>query len=164
MIGSDPAACYECAMKVLVALDESSASKHAARVASQLFGGPDTEFLALSVARVPTAWADPFGGVYALPQSFWDNLPSEGMSEQEIIDVADESGIAHAEPLLDVGGPVERIIAAADEHDVDVIVVGSHDKGFLRRLIDPSISEGVVHQSNRPVLVVNEDTAAGRAR
>jgi nucleotide-binding universal stress UspA family protein len=148
-------------MKVLVALDESSASKHAAQVASRLFGGPDTEFLALSVARVPTAWADPFGGVYALPQSFWDNLPSEGMSEEEILEATDQSGIVDAEPLLDVGGPVERIIAAAEEHDVDVIVVGSHDKGFLRRLIDPSVSEGVVHQSQRPVLVVNEARPAG---
>ena len=155
MAGSGGRTCYERGMKVLVALDETAASKHAAHVAGRLFAGPDTEFLALSVARVPTAWADPFGGVYALPQSFWDDLPFDGMSEQEIADVADASGIGEAEAIIDVGGPVERIVAAADEHDVDVIVVGSHDKGFLRRLVDPSISEGVVHRTSRPVLVVN---------
>jgi nucleotide-binding universal stress UspA family protein len=142
--------------KVLVALDESSVSKHAAHVAARLFSGTDVEFLAISVARVPTAWADPFGGVYALPQSFWDDLPMEGMDEREITAEAQESGLSQVEALVDVGGPVERIVAAAEEHDVDVIVVGAHDKGFLRRLIDPSISEGVVHRAHRPVLVVPE--------
>lgn len=142
--------------KVLVALDESEVSRHAAHVAARLFAGKDVEFLAISVAQVPTAWADPFGGVYALPQSFWDNLPAEGLSEQDIANEAKESGLSQVEPLVDVGGPVERIVAAADEHDVDLIVVGAHDKGFLRRLVDPSVSEGVVHRAHRPVLVVHE--------
>jgi nucleotide-binding universal stress UspA family protein len=70
---------------------------------------------------------------------------------------ADASGLARAEPLVEVGMPVDRIVAAADEHDVDVIVVGAHDKGFLRRLVDPSVSEGVIHRAHRPVLVVSED-------
>jgi nucleotide-binding universal stress UspA family protein len=43
----------------------------------------------------------------------------------------------------------------ADRHDVDVIVVGSHDKTGLRRLFDPSVADGVVHRSPRPVLVVS---------
>jgi len=143
--------------KVLVALDESPVSRRAAQVAGRLFAGPDTEFLAISVAEVPTAWGDPFGGVYALPQSFWNDLPGEGLTEGDVAAEADASGLDRVEPLVEVGMPVDRIVAAADEHDVDVIVVGAHDKGFLRRLVDPSVSEGVIHRAHRPVLVVSED-------
>ena len=150
--------------KVLVALDESPVSRRAAQVAGRLFAGPDTEFLAISVAEVPTAWGDPFGGVYALPQSFWNDIPSEGLTARDVAAEADASGLAHAEPLVEVGMPVERIVAAADEHDVDVIVVGAHDKGFLRRLVDPSVSEGVNHRAHRPVLVVSEDEHRHRPR
>jgi len=146
-------------IKVLVALDESPVSRRAAHVAGRLFAGPDTEFLAISVAEVPTAWGDPFGGVYALPQSFWNDLPGSELTEQEVTAEAEDSGLNRVEPLVEVGMPVERIVAAADEHDVDVIVVGAHHKGFLRRLIDPSVSEGVIHRAHRPVLVVGEDDA-----
>ena len=52
--------------KVLVALDESDVSVHVARAAKRLFAGPGTQFLAISVATVPTLWADPFGGVHTL--------------------------------------------------------------------------------------------------
>ena len=143
--------------KVLVAFDESPVSRRAAQVAGRLFAGPDTEFLAISVAEVPTAWGDPFGGVYALPQSFWEDLPAEGLSERDVAAEADASGLDRVEPLVEVGMPVDRIVAAAEEHDVDVIVVGAHDKGFLRRLVDPSVSGGVIHRAHRPVLVVSED-------
>ena len=49
------------------------------------------------------------------------------------------------------------IAAAAEEHDVDVVVVGSHDKSALRRLFDPSVAVGVVRATSRPVLVVSGD-------
>ena len=45
--------------------------------------------------------------------------------------------------------------AAAEEHDVDVVVVGSHDRGMLSRLLDPSVAAGVVRGTYRPVLVVS---------
>jgi nucleotide-binding universal stress UspA family protein len=148
--------------KVLVALDESPVSRRAAEVAGRLFAGPDTEFLAISVAEVPTAWGDPFGGVYALPQSFWNDMPPEGLTPKDVAAEADASGLDRAEALVEVGAPVDRIVAAAEEHDVDVIVVGAHHKGFLRRVVDPSISEGVLHRAHRPVLVVAEQEHPSR--
>jgi nucleotide-binding universal stress UspA family protein len=56
---------------------------------------------------------------------------------------------------MEVGEPVERIVAAAEDYDVDVIVVGTHDKGFFRRMIDPLVSEGVLTHTVRPVIVVH---------
>jgi nucleotide-binding universal stress UspA family protein len=147
---------------VLVALDESELSVHVARVAKGLFDGPGTEFLALSVATVPTLWADPFGGVHPLQADFDgdDDILTENDLEVRIADVVEDSGLHPQETLIEVGGPIERICAAAEDHDVDVIVVGAHDKGFLRRMIDPSVSEGVLAHTTRPVLVVHQPREA----
>jgi nucleotide-binding universal stress UspA family protein len=144
--------------RVLVALDESELSVHVARVAHNLFEAPGTEILAISVAAVPTLWADPFGGVHPLSADFGgaDDLVTEEQLEARLGEVVADAGLHADETLVEVGGPVERICTAAEEHDVDVIVVGAHDKGFLRRMIDPSVSEGILAHTTRPVLVVHQ--------
>jgi len=144
-------------IRVLVALDESELSVHVARVAKELFDAPDTEFLALSVSTVPTLWADPFGGVHPLKADFdgGDDILTENDLEVRIGDVVQNAGLEPDETLIEVGGPVERIVAAAEDHDVDVIVVGAHDKGFLRRMVDPVVADGVLSHTPRPVLVVH---------
>ncbi|TML12798.1 MAG: universal stress protein [Actinobacteria bacterium] len=56
--------------------------------------------------------------------------------------------------MTKIGDPVVAIRRAATERDVDVIVVGSHDKNFLRRIVSPSVSRELAHKANRPVLIV----------
>jgi nucleotide-binding universal stress UspA family protein len=148
--------------RILIALDASPVSIHAARVATRLFQGvPDVEFLAISVANVPVAWAgDPTGGAYALPESVWQELDDQARDETGVVERAHEAGITQVEPVADMGDPVDRIVAAAEEHDVALVVVGAHDKGFLRKLVDPSVSHGVLRHTHRPVLVVHEEHRA----
>jgi nucleotide-binding universal stress UspA family protein len=148
--------------KVLVALDESELSVHVARVAKDLFAGTETKLLAISVATVPTLWADPFGGVHTLkgdPDGD-DDILTEDALEHRVADVMAEADLQPDETLMEVGAPVERICAAAEDFDVDVIVVGTHDKGFFRRMIDPLVSEGVLTHTTRPVIIVHPPTDA----
>lgn len=142
-------------VKVLVALDGSSVSVHAGREAVRLFGSTGAEFLVINVARTPISWINPagFGGVAATPPLDLQRLAEP--SESEVAATAASAGIDDAEVLTDVGDPVDCICSAADEHDVDVVVVGSHDRGVLVRLIDPSVAAGVVRGTHRPVLVVS---------
>lgn len=142
-------------VKVLVALDESPVSLHAAREAVRLFEAPDAEFLVINVARIPISWTYPsgFGGVAAMPLLELQQLSEP--SKSEIAATAARAGIEDADVLADVGDPVACICAAAEDHDVDVVVVGSHDRGVLSRLLDPSVAAGVVRGTYRPVLVVS---------
>lgn len=147
--------------KVLIAVDETEAGRHAAEVAAELF--PGAEFLALCVAATQVAWMPPGAAWgYVMP---YTELPARGAdyaamdraaaerAEERAAEVAADLGTA--ETIGQVGDPATAIMRAAEEHRVDVIVVGSHHKGWLARLLEGSVSDSVVHHATRPVLVVS---------
>lgn len=140
-------------MRVLIALDSTSSSLRAARAAVRLFGDLGTEFLVINVAT-PMPWIAAGAPLY--PSSAV--LPAfEAPDERAVRDLVRQAGIPEAETISTAGTPVEGIVEAADAHDVDVIVVGGHDKGMLERILEPSVSQGVVRATHRPVLVVSGD-------
>ena len=59
-----------------------------------------------------------------------------------------------ATALLVEGAAAELIVEQAAKLDVDMIIVGSHGHGAMRQLLLGSVSEGVLHRSKCPVLVV----------
>lgn len=154
---------------VLIAIDESAASRHAAETAATCFG-PDATYLAIYVDEAPpipaeARWAPAmeWGGVYGYPgfhpYAFATDLDERDTpeaideAEREASRLATGAGIA-AEPVGDVGDPVAAIVRAADEHHADVIVVGRHQRGWFAKLLEGSTSEDLVKHSDVPVLVV----------
>ena len=60
------------------------------------------------------------------------------------------------------GQPIEAILAAAEARNADFIVIGTHLRHGWRRALLGSVSEGVLHGSNCPVLTVaTRDRSAG---
>lgn len=49
---------------------------------------------------------------------------------------------------------VDTILAQADAHDVDLIIMGTHGRGVVYQVLVGSVSEGVLHRTRRPVLFV----------
>ncbi len=146
--------------KVLIAVDETDASRHAAEVAAKLFPGGD--FLALCVAAAQIEWMPP-GAAWGYVMPYTELPPrSAGLNTiddeaaaraaERAAEVAAE--IPSAETIGEVGDPTTAILRAADDHDVDVIVVGSHHKNWLARLIEGSVADNVAHRATVPVLVV----------
>jgi nucleotide-binding universal stress UspA family protein len=63
--------------------------------------------------------------------------------------------------LIRLGNPVEEILKAVDEEGCDVIVLGTHGKGFFKQTFLGSVSSSVLHRARKPVFVVplpSEDT------
>jgi len=56
--------------------------------------------------------------------------------------------------LIPHGHPPEEILNAADEEDCDVIVLGTHGKGFLAHTFLGSVSNAVLHRTRKPVFVI----------
>jgi nucleotide-binding universal stress UspA family protein len=53
-----------------------------------------------------------------------------------------------------VGHPPEEILNIAEEESCDVIVMGSHGKGFLAHTFLGSVSSAVLHRTRKPVLTI----------
>lgn len=58
------------------------------------------------------------------------------------------------ETALEGGRPDRTILAYADEHDVDGIVIGSHGREGASRVLLGSVAETVVRRADVPVTVV----------
>lgn len=75
---------------------------------------------------------------------------------------AEEAGIRHELIALE-GVPAQALVEVADVKDVDLIVVGTREPGFLERLVRRSVSEAVSRHAHKDVLVVHPQPAAGEA-
>ena len=58
------------------------------------------------------------------------------------------------ETIIDIGSPADVIVEQEEELDVDLTILGGHQKGLVERILLGSTSEAVVKHSKRPVLVV----------
>jgi nucleotide-binding universal stress UspA family protein len=56
--------------------------------------------------------------------------------------------------LLIQGSTPETIVREAERLGVDVVVLGSHGHGAIRRALLGSVSEHVLHHATRPLLIV----------
>ena len=56
--------------------------------------------------------------------------------------------------LVPVGYPPNEILDAADREHCDVIVLGTHGKGFLAHTFLGSVSSAVLHRTRKPVFII----------
>jgi nucleotide-binding universal stress UspA family protein len=56
--------------------------------------------------------------------------------------------------LVPLGHPVEEILKAADDEGCDLIVLGTHGKGFLRHTFLGSVAEDVLERTRKPVFII----------
>lgn len=56
--------------------------------------------------------------------------------------------------IVAIGHPPEEILNTADEEGSDVIVMGSHGKGFLTHTFLGSVSTAILHRTRKPVFIV----------
>ncbi len=148
---------------VLLAFDGSDIARDAITRAVGLLGSGH-RFLALSV--VPPAF------VPATPLSPMDAHPtlSDPELEEQVEDEEEQSASkalaalvqglgVEAEPHVVIGEPGPTICDVAEQLDVELVVIGSHGHGWLRRVFLGSASEHVLHHAPCPVLVVRHAEA-----
>jgi len=158
--------------RVLVAVDDTEGSVRAAETAHRLFGD-EAEYLAVNVTNVADLAAIPWygagwGAPYAAPYgTVWSYRSTdavgavgelgdgEDVAAAQARDVADQSGLPDATAVGEEGDPASAILRAAEERGVDVIVVGTEERGWLDRFLRPSVSKEIVRHANVPVLIVH---------
>lgn len=139
---------------ILVATDGSPASAAASDEAIDLSLRLGARLIVINVVNVPeltTAGAIFPGTVVGAREE------AEAIARR-VVDDARRSGVA-ATYLTWEGQPGEAIVAAAESEGVDLVVVGTHGRSVIGRLLLGSVSEYVVRHSRVPVMVVRPQEA-----
>jgi nucleotide-binding universal stress UspA family protein len=124
--------------RILVAIDGSRHADMAAVYAGRL----------ARIARLPVSVVS-----VARPQ-FDEARRAEGRDAVERTRAALSADGIDAEGVFLEGDPAGAVTALARERGADLVVVGSHGRTGLGRLLLGSVSEGVIGQAECPVLVV----------
>jgi len=149
-------------MKVLIAVDDDAPSREALAFAERLVTDLD-EVLVLNVtsyAELVPFTGDPFGadiGAVALDPTSLAEL--DDRADKLVERTADEIG-TKTDVVVEHGSPGERICATAAEHGIELIILGSHERGAFGRFMHGSVSDYVVHHAPCPVLVVRHTNVA----
>lgn len=140
-------------MKLLVALDLSDSTEEILKQVVEL-----TRPLQADVWLIHNAEPEPDNLEFKVdPLSARDSLAEKFHKEHlQIQDIAEQLRTKNLNitALLVHGAIIETIVKEAEKLDVDMIVVGTHNHSAMSQLILGSVSEGIVHKSNRPVLVI----------
>jgi nucleotide-binding universal stress UspA family protein len=141
-------------MRALLAVDDSEASYDAAAFAHRILRETD-DIIVLNVTRLDQTAAFTMGGLGGAPAVSATDETWEAV-RQNAWRVVQETGAAADgdEGRVEIGDPGQRICDVATEEDVELIVMGTRDRGLLGRIFSPSVSSYVVSHAPCPVLVV----------
>lgn len=151
-------------MKILLAIDGSPCSDAAVAEVVRLPWPPQSEIRVITV----DAPIDP-GLLRGGPATVFDEIVKQQRAEENrrLRDVA--ATLAQNAPALRVtvalleGWPKDAIVAEAERWGADLVVVGSHGYGPIRRFFLGSISLYVAHHAPCSVLVVRQPAATSQA-
>lgn len=129
-------------MNILIAVNDDEKSSDAIEMANRLFGGSGGERLVMSVARTPEA-----------SQFMLDEQRVLDWSAHKAVK-AMSARVVGAHSVVSHGDPGRQICDAARDHEVDIIVLGTYDRGLWRRLWAPAVSNYVLHHAPCSVLLV----------
>ncbi len=139
---------------ILLATDGSASAEHAAKKAIDL--------ARIHGAQVTAAFVvDPYpyiGIGSANPVGFQSYMSAAQETAARVFtqlaDMAKPAGVHLEVRLVEDAHAVDGILAMAQEASADLIVIGSHGRSGLQKLLLGSVAGKVVTHSTRPVLVV----------
>jgi nucleotide-binding universal stress UspA family protein len=140
--------------KILLCTDGSDRSLDAARIAADLTKTHDAALLAFHVGHVP-AVEQPFPGAPTLAKPMLDDYLCDLHRAvlTRTVNAVNEFGV-YCETRTAVGDPVFEINKLAESEAVDLIVLGTRGLSAANAAQMGSISYGVAHSAQCPVLLV----------
>jgi nucleotide-binding universal stress UspA family protein len=89
-----------------------------------------------------------------LPQNYLLDLKDGAEKALDRLIPADWQARHKVRRATRLGNPASEIIRYASEHQIDLIVVGTHGRGAMAHLLLGSVAERVVRQAQCPVLTI----------
>jgi len=137
------------AQKILFPTDFSPASSEALRWATSLARDCGATLIIVHVEEPPMAYG---GGEMYFPI----DETTIGELRKALVQVVPLDPAVGFEHKLLAGDPATAIVDAAENENADLIVMGSHGRTGLTRLLMGSVAEAVVRKAKCPVLTVKQ--------
>lgn len=147
-------------MRILIATDGSEFSKAAIEKCCQIIAEPENTRIKIVSAYQVVVPLDIHGASIAYSQEMED--ATRRQAEDFVKEAADTIEACFPNSKIDVttqvltGASDQMIIETAKEWNADLIVVGSHGRGFWGRVMIGSDSDSLVHHAPCSVLVVRQ--------
>lgn len=143
--------------RILVATDGSTLSKKAVRSAIDLAGIMDAELVALYVVpRYPVSYFE--GGITISPQDVARTEKQWADKGQAVVDAvqltAQGQGVKAKAVIARSDLVAESIISAVKKYKCDLVVMASHGRKGIKRVLLGSETQHVLTHSSVPVLVL----------
>lgn len=153
-------------MKILIATDGSTFSETAVGEVCNYVNAGEAEIKIIAVYEDVMLVGDTYGMLPEYHELARDAVKAQAAEHLEKAVGAlrtkfDETQVKVTTEIL-CGPPDKEIVDEAARWNADLVVVGSHGRGFWGRLLG-SVSEGVVSHAPCPVLVVRPRTTAAVA-
>jgi nucleotide-binding universal stress UspA family protein len=148
--------------RIAYASDFSPASLAAFPHALRLAQVTGAELTILHVLPSPMA---PFIDSGYVPQEVWDQLDA-GLRAQasgqmdRLVKQALAAGVRATASIVETGVPADEIVRAAERAKTDLLVLGTHGRTGVARLVLGSVAARVVATASCPVLTVRAPEAA----
>ncbi len=138
---------------VVVGVDGSEASLHAAGLATDLARHNNAELYIVTVVRPPEGW----WGVVGSPPPPDAMAAALTKAQREVLDTTVDSldleGMTW-DTVEEIGDPAAALANVCRDRNADVLVVGRRGAGLIERLVLGSVADRVVRYAPCPVLVV----------
>ncbi len=136
---------------ILVATDGSECGNAAVNEAlkhAKRYGG------ALKIVHVINVMADFQGDMPVMVPALIEEITNKAKNDLDALKVRAEKEGVSAETFIQEGDPYRVIVDLAEELKSDVIILGSHGRTGMKRLLMGSVTERVIGHTNCAVLVV----------
>lgn len=141
--------------RILVPTDFSEHAEHALKVAAQIAKKNNSEIVLLHMLELPHQSNDAILGGASIPETMLF-MKKANETLDKIADSSFLDGIPVTE-IVKMDRPIHGITQVSKEHDIDLIVMGSHGSSGMEELLIGSNTEKVVRNSDTPVLVIKKD-------
>jgi glycine betaine transporter len=158
---------------ILAPVDFSETSVHALQYACDLAAVVGAKLTVIHIAN-PKKLEESLSGLDAIerlggalnlppdPQSYLPSLYQQENVEKSLhgrmralLDPMQQAG-CETHTVLKQGHPSQEIAKHAKEHEIDLIVMGTHGRGPIEHLLLGSVAENVLRRAHCPVLTVRQ--------
>jgi nucleotide-binding universal stress UspA family protein len=147
--------------KILYATDLSKNSSHAFLYATDMARRRDARIVILHVIERIPPYAEVYTGITGeMERKQQEETVEELKKHLQEFCKKTEAHIGSpcvelvSKILVPLGHPPDEILNAADEESCDVIVLGTHGKGFLAHTFLGSVSKAVLHRTRKPIFII----------